>query len=99
MFKNENALQHFTWMKSVFTGKILFVVRLVLFFYVLSASHLYLSKKTLTLRQFEEKYAKQIIKLAQGYKTKNIWMLYKQLPEADQKNPKLIETSNKGLRI
>jgi len=48
MFKNENALQHFTWMKSVFTGKILFVVRLVLFFYVLSASHLYLSKKTLT---------------------------------------------------
>ncbi len=55
------------------------------------ATELATGKKTLTLRQFEEKYARQIIKLAQGYKSKNIWMLYKRLSEADQKNLKLIE--------
>ncbi len=55
------------------------------------ATELATGKKTLTLRQFEEKYAHQIIKLAQEYKTKNIWMRFNQLPESDRKNPKLIE--------
>ncbi len=55
------------------------------------ATELATGKKTLTLKQFEEKYAESIIALAKEYKTKNIWLLYKQLPEADQKNEKLIE--------
>ncbi|HEX7414107.1 MAG TPA: tryptophan 2,3-dioxygenase family protein [Bacteroidia bacterium] len=54
------------------------------------ATELATGKKTLTLVQFEEKYAHQIIALAKEYKSKNTWMLYKQLPEADQKNEKLI---------
>ncbi len=55
------------------------------------ATELATGKKTLTLKQFEGKYANQIIALAKEYKGNNIWMLYKQLPEADQKNTKLIE--------
>ena len=55
------------------------------------ATELATGKKTLTLKQFEGKYAHQIIALAKEYKSKNIWMLYKQLPEAEQKNEKLIE--------
>lgn len=54
------------------------------------ATELATGKKTLTLVQFEEKYAHQIIALAKEYKSKNTWMLYKQLPEAEQKNEKLI---------
>ncbi len=54
------------------------------------ATELATGKKTLTLKQFEEKYAEQIIALAKEYKSKNVWMLYKQLPEADQKNEKLV---------
>lgn len=55
------------------------------------ATELATGKKTLTLKQFEAKYAHQIIKLAKEYKQKNIWMRYKQLPENERKNPRLIE--------
>ncbi len=54
------------------------------------ATELATGKKTLTLIQFEEKYSKQFIELAKKLKHKNLLALYKSLPEADQKNEKLI---------
>ncbi|MDP1802320.1 MAG: tryptophan 2,3-dioxygenase family protein [Bacteroidota bacterium] len=54
------------------------------------ATELSTGKKTLTLLQFEKKYAKDFIKLANEYKTKNVWAKYKSLPEADQKGVKVI---------
>ncbi len=47
-------------------------------------------EKTLTLKQFEKKYAEQFISLAKEYKDKNIWAKYKSLSEEEQKNPELI---------
>ncbi|MFC5270266.1 tryptophan 2,3-dioxygenase family protein [Adhaeribacter terreus] len=47
--------------------------------------------KTLTLLQFEEKYTDFLIKFSHEYKDKNVWAVYKRLPEEDQKNPKLIK--------
>lgn len=46
-------------------------------------------EKTLTLKQFEKKYADQFIALANDYKDKNIWSKYKSLSDADQQNPEL----------
>lgn len=47
-------------------------------------------KKTLTLKQFEEKYSVQLINLANEYKTKNIWSVFKSLSSEEQKDEKLI---------
>jgi tryptophan 2,3-dioxygenase len=47
--------------------------------------------KTLTLLQFEEKYSEELIQLAREYQHKNIWAKFKQLPEPDQQNPKLLK--------
>lgn len=46
--------------------------------------------KTLTLLQFEAKYSDTLMQLALEYKEKNVWAIYKQLPEADQQSPRLI---------
>lgn len=54
------------------------------------ATELASGKKTLTLVQFEEKYQKIFIDLAKKFKNANLLALYKSLPEADQKNEKLI---------
>lgn len=54
------------------------------------ATELATGKKTLTLVQFEEKYSKKLIELAKKFKQKNLLALYKSLPEADQKNEKLM---------
>lgn len=54
------------------------------------ATELATGKKTLTLIQFEEKYGKTFLNLANDYKHKNIWQKYLSLPLADQQNPKLI---------
>lgn len=54
------------------------------------ATELSTGKKTLTLLQFEKKYSKDFIALANEYKTKNLWAKYKSLSEADQKNIKVI---------
>lgn len=54
------------------------------------ATELSSGKKTLTLNQFEKKYAEQFIEHAKEYKTKNIWQKYFGLPEQDRQNPKLI---------
>jgi len=48
------------------------------------ATELASGKKTLTLLQFEEKYAKQLIETAERMRDKNIWQLYSNLPAADQ---------------
>lgn len=55
------------------------------------ATELASGKKTLTLKQFELKYSKQLIDLAKQCKTDNLWVRYKTLPSADQQNQKLIE--------
>ncbi len=54
------------------------------------ATELASGKKTLTLVQFEQKYSRDFIFLAKKFTTKNLWALYKSLPEKDQKNEKLI---------
>jgi tryptophan 2,3-dioxygenase len=54
------------------------------------ATELATGKKTLTLLQFEKKYSDKFIQFAREYKDKNMWRKYKSLPEADQKNEKLI---------
>lgn len=54
------------------------------------ATELSTGKKTLTLLQFEKKYGKEFVALANEYKTKNLWAKYKSLSEEDQKNQKVI---------
>ncbi|MBL4716763.1 MAG: tryptophan 2,3-dioxygenase [Bacteroidetes bacterium] len=51
-------------------------------------------KKTLTLEQFEQKYAEQFKQMGDDYQNKNLWALYKNLSEEDQKNEAIID----GLR-
>jgi tryptophan 2,3-dioxygenase len=55
------------------------------------ATELQSGKKTLTLRQFEQKYSKQLIELAQSVYETNLRSVVHRLPEADQKNPELVE--------
>ncbi|PRY15651.1 tryptophan 2,3-dioxygenase [Pontibacter ummariensis] len=47
--------------------------------------------KTLTLLRFEEKYTAQLIQFAKAYAHKNLWAVYKSLPEEEQQNPKLLK--------
>lgn len=54
------------------------------------ATELATGKKTLTLRQFEEKYSKTLIELAEHYADCNLWKLYSKLPEADRNDSKTI---------
>ena len=54
------------------------------------ATELASGQKTLTLKQFEEKYSYSLIKLAEEMRTTNLWQLYKKLPEVDQKDPRLL---------
>ncbi len=54
------------------------------------ATELATGQKTLTLRQFEEKYSDQLIALAERKKLGNLWQLFKKLPAADQKNEQLL---------
>ena len=55
------------------------------------ATELASGKKTLTLRQFEEKYSDQIVRFAQEYQSSNLRKLYHKLSVEDQKDPELIE--------
>lgn len=54
------------------------------------ATELSTGNKTLTLKQFEAKYTQTLISLAKEYRSRNLWHLFKSLPEADQKNEKLV---------
>ncbi|REJ82952.1 MAG: tryptophan 2,3-dioxygenase [Bacteroidetes bacterium] len=53
------------------------------------ATELASGKKTLTLKQFEDKYSDQLIQLAKAKKSKNLWQLFLGLPEKDRSNPEL----------
>lgn len=48
-------------------------------------------EKTLTLRQFEKKYSKELIEMGEDYKTANLWQHYLALSEEDQKDEELIK--------
>jgi tryptophan 2,3-dioxygenase len=54
------------------------------------ATELATGKKTLTLRQFEEKYSNHLILTAKKYKDRNLWAKYLSLEESDRKSSSLI---------
>ncbi len=54
------------------------------------ATELETGKKTLTLKQFEQKYAKKFIQLANEYKQTNVWQKYLGLKEEERKSLKVI---------
>jgi tryptophan 2,3-dioxygenase len=54
------------------------------------ATELATGKKTLTLKQFEQKYATQLIELANWAWDKNLWKSFLSLPEKDRENPEII---------
>ncbi|MCF8459536.1 MAG: tryptophan 2,3-dioxygenase [Flavobacteriales bacterium] len=54
------------------------------------ATELETGKKTLTLKQFEDKYSEELIALATRYHDKNIWSKYLSLPDAERNDPELI---------
>jgi tryptophan 2,3-dioxygenase len=62
------------------------------------ATELASGKKTLTLRQFEEKYSDALIRHAENYKNTNLWKLYQQLP-AEQKNDQRLINALKMLDV
>lgn len=47
-------------------------------------------KKSLTLRQFEEKYEELLLKLAHEYQNKNLYAIFKRLPFEIQKDPEVV---------
>ncbi len=47
-------------------------------------------KKSLTLRQFEEKYEQLLLKQAHEFQNKNLYAIYKRLPFDIQKNPEIV---------
>jgi tryptophan 2,3-dioxygenase len=53
------------------------------------ATELSTGKKTLTLKQFEDKYSEHLINLVKDCSTKNAWRKYKSLTEEEQKDEKL----------
>lgn len=55
------------------------------------ATELATGKKTLTLKQFEEKYSIQFIELSKKCAKGNLYARYNELPEAEKKNPELVE--------
>jgi tryptophan 2,3-dioxygenase len=48
-------------------------------------------KKSFLLEEFERKYKKMFLGHMEEYNTINIWQKFKQLPDADQRNPELIK--------
>lgn len=48
-------------------------------------------QKSYLILEFEKKYKKEFLDFMEEYHDKNLWKKFKQLPEEDQKNPKLIE--------
>lgn len=59
------------------------------------ATELATGKKTLTLRQFEDKYTDTLIALAQKLKNNNLLQIFRTLPETDKQN----ETLRTALRL
>jgi tryptophan 2,3-dioxygenase len=55
------------------------------------ATELESGKKTLTLRQFEDKYSERFIQMARDYKDCNVWQKYQQLSKEDQSDPEVLK--------
>jgi tryptophan 2,3-dioxygenase len=55
------------------------------------ATELATGKKTLTLRQFEEKYSEQLIRTAEQLQGRTLWDRYMELPEAERNNEELVK--------
>ena len=53
------------------------------------ATELSTGKKTLTLRQFEEKYSRQLIETAERLQSCNMWSIFKSLSREDQERDDL----------
>lgn len=53
------------------------------------ATELATGKKTLTLEQFEKKYAAKLIDFGKQYRLKNVWRKYLSLPDEARENPDL----------
>jgi tryptophan 2,3-dioxygenase len=53
------------------------------------ATELSSGKKTLTLKQFEDRYSQEFIAFANDYRSKNLWQCYKSLSEDEQNNEEL----------
>ncbi len=47
-------------------------------------------EKSYFLKEFEKRYKKEFLDCMEEYNTINLWRKFKQIPEADQKNPDLI---------
>lgn len=58
-------------------------------YWKLGATELATGKKTLTLRQFEDKYTDTLVGLAEKLKHNNLWQVFLSLPEADRQNADL----------
>ncbi len=46
-------------------------------------------EKTLTLKQFEKKYSEQLLRMAHRFKEKNVWQLFKNIPQDSKLYPEL----------
>lgn len=55
------------------------------------ATELASGKKTLTLREFENRYSAEFIAFAEKHRNTNLWKRYKSLSKEDQQNPELIK--------
>jgi len=54
------------------------------------ATELETGKKTLTLKQFEDKYSEELIALVTRFRDKNLWSKYLSLSDAERTDPELI---------
>ncbi|MBC7890722.1 MAG: tryptophan 2,3-dioxygenase [Sphingobacteriaceae bacterium] len=54
------------------------------------ATELATQQKTLTLKQFEKKYARALIQLATEFESRNLWMRYRRLTQEAGESPELI---------
>lgn len=54
------------------------------------ATELATGKKTLTLKQFENKYLSELYGLAKVYENKTLWKRYQQLPKEERESPELV---------
>lgn len=48
-------------------------------------------EKTLTLRQFEEKYNDRLLEMAEEYKDRNVWVRFSAMPEKDRNDEEIID--------
>ncbi|MDJ1467458.1 tryptophan 2,3-dioxygenase family protein [Cytophagaceae bacterium DM2B3-1] len=59
-------------------------------YWKMGATELATKQKTLTLKQFEKKYAETLIKLAEEYESKNLWMRYRKITLEQGESSELI---------